>query len=196
MRSTGCATLPGIPPRPPVSSRPRYDAVKRVERWGLLTSTIETIFQGVSLSSILLLMALGLAIVFGLMGVINMAHGELMALGAYTTFVVQGWFTRACARRLRLLLPGGAAGLVPGGGGGGLPARAGRDPVPVRPAAGDAAPHVGREPDDPAGPPALVRRGERRRDVPEVALGRHPRDGRRSSFRTTGSSSSGSPPSR
>jgi urea transport system permease protein len=38
------------------------------------------------------LMALGLAIVFGLMGVINMAHGELMALGAYTTFVTQGWF--------------------------------------------------------------------------------------------------------
>jgi len=68
------------------------EAVKRVERWGLLTSTIETIFQGVSLSSILLLMALGLAIVFGLMGVINMAHGELMALGAYATFVVQGWF--------------------------------------------------------------------------------------------------------
>ena len=37
-------------------------------------------------------MALGLAIVFGLMGVINMAHGELMALGAYATFVMQGWF--------------------------------------------------------------------------------------------------------
>jgi len=67
-------------------------AIKRVERWALLTSAIETIFQGVSLSSILLLMALGLAIVFGLMGVINMAHGELMALGAYATFVVQGWF--------------------------------------------------------------------------------------------------------
>jgi urea transport system permease protein len=67
-------------------------AVKRIERWALLTSAIETIFQGVSLSSILLLMALGLAIVFGLMGVINMAHGELMALGAYATFVVQGWF--------------------------------------------------------------------------------------------------------
>jgi urea transport system permease protein len=67
-------------------------AVKRIERWAILTSTIETIFQGVSLSSILLLMALGLAIVFGLMGVINMAHGELMALGAYATFVVQGWF--------------------------------------------------------------------------------------------------------
>jgi urea transport system permease protein len=69
------------------------ESVKRIERWALLTSTIETIFQGVSLSSILLLMALGLAIVFGLMGVINMAHGELMALGAYATFVVQGWFS-------------------------------------------------------------------------------------------------------
>ncbi len=67
-------------------------AVKRIERWGLLTQAIEIMFQGISLSSILLLMALGLAIVFGLMGVINMAHGELMALGAYATFVVQGWF--------------------------------------------------------------------------------------------------------
>jgi urea transport system permease protein len=68
------------------------EAVKRIERWGLLTQGIQIIFQGVSLGSILLLMALGLAIIFGLMGVINMAHGELMALGAYTTFVTQGWF--------------------------------------------------------------------------------------------------------
>ena len=50
-------------------------------------------------------MALGLAIVFGLMGVINMAHGELMALGAYATFVMQGWFHGlASGRCLRLLL--------------------------------------------------------------------------------------------
>ncbi len=69
-----------------------HEAIKRIERWGLLTQAIEVVFQGLSLSSILLLMALGLAIVFGLMGVINMAHGELMALGAYTTFAVQGWF--------------------------------------------------------------------------------------------------------
>ena len=68
------------------------EAVKRIERWALLTQAIQIVFQGVSLSSILLLMALGLAIIFGLMGVINMAHGELMALGAYTTFVTQGWF--------------------------------------------------------------------------------------------------------
>ena len=43
-------------------------------------------FNGLSLFTILVLMALGLAIVFGLMGVINMAHGELMAMGAYTTY--------------------------------------------------------------------------------------------------------------
>ncbi len=70
-------------------------AVKKIERWTLLTTSLETAFQGASLASILLLMALGLAIVFGLMGVINMAHGELMALGAYTTFVVQNWFREA-----------------------------------------------------------------------------------------------------
>jgi urea transport system permease protein len=67
-------------------------ALKRIERWSLLATAVETAFQGASLASILVLMALGLAIVFGLMGVINMAHGELMALGAYTTFVVQNWF--------------------------------------------------------------------------------------------------------
>nr|WP_306466939.1 urea ABC transporter permease subunit UrtB [Thermoleptolyngbya sichuanensis] len=53
---------------------------------------MDGIFNGVSIGSILLLAALGLAIVFGLMGVINMAHGELMMLGAYTTFVVQNAF--------------------------------------------------------------------------------------------------------
>jgi urea transport system permease protein len=49
-------------------------------------------FAGVSLGSILLLAALGLAITYGLMGVINMAHGELMMIGAYATYVVQGLF--------------------------------------------------------------------------------------------------------
>jgi urea transport system permease protein len=51
-----------------------------------------TIFRGVSLGSILLVVALGLAITFGLMGVINMAHGEMIAIGAYTTYVVQNLF--------------------------------------------------------------------------------------------------------
>src|SRR5574341_731263 len=49
-------------------------------------------FAGVSLGSILLLAALGLAITYGLMGVINMAHGELIMIGAYTSYVVQGLF--------------------------------------------------------------------------------------------------------
>ncbi len=50
------------------------------------------VFQGVSLGSVLLLAAVGLAITFGVMGVINMAHGELVMLGAYTTFAVQEVF--------------------------------------------------------------------------------------------------------
>ena len=50
------------------------------------------VFQGVSLGSILLLAAIGLAITFGVMGVINMAHGEMIMLGAYSTFVVQEAF--------------------------------------------------------------------------------------------------------
>ncbi|WP_431281809.1 urea ABC transporter permease subunit UrtB [Humitalea sp. 24SJ18S-53] len=49
----------------------------------------ETTFQGLSLGSVLLLAALGLAVTFGVMGIINMAHGEFVMLGAYTTFAVQ-----------------------------------------------------------------------------------------------------------
>lgn len=52
------------------------------------------VFSGISLFTILLLMALGLAIIFGLMGVINMAHGELMALGAYVTFMTAWVFEK------------------------------------------------------------------------------------------------------
>jgi urea transport system permease protein len=52
----------------------------------------QSLFNGLSIGSVLLISALGLAIVFGLMGVINLAHGELMMLGAYTTFVVQNIF--------------------------------------------------------------------------------------------------------
>jgi len=53
-----------------------------------------TLFRGISLGSILLIAALGLAITFGLMGVINMAHGELMAVGAYASYCTEGAFTR------------------------------------------------------------------------------------------------------
>lgn len=54
-----------------------------------LAEMSETLFFGLSLGSVLVLSAIGLAITFGVMGVINMAHGELMMLGAYTTYVVQ-----------------------------------------------------------------------------------------------------------
>ncbi len=57
-----------------------------------MTLFFESLFNGVAIGSVLLIAALGLAIVFGLMGVINLAHGELMMLGAYTTYVVQSIF--------------------------------------------------------------------------------------------------------
>jgi urea transport system permease protein len=57
--------------------------------WG---ERLGVLFSGISLGSILLLVALGLAITYGLMGVINMAHGELMMIGAYATYVVQNLF--------------------------------------------------------------------------------------------------------
>ena len=74
------------------AGRAAHDAIERIETWSVWSTAIETIFRGMSLSSILLIMSLGLAVVFGLMGVINMAHGELMMVGAYTTFVVQECF--------------------------------------------------------------------------------------------------------
>lgn len=58
----------------------------------MFISFLDGLFNGLSIGSILLLAALGLAIVFGLMGVINMTHGELMMLGAYTTCLVQRGF--------------------------------------------------------------------------------------------------------
>src|SRR5262249_5875262 len=55
------------------------------ELWG----GAQNVWYGISLGSVLLLAAIGLAITFGVMGIINMAHGEMVMLGAYTTFVVQ-----------------------------------------------------------------------------------------------------------
>jgi urea transport system permease protein len=64
-------------------------AVEGKLAWG---ERLGVVFTGVSLGSILLLVALGLAITYGLMGVINMAHGELMMIGAYATYLVQNLF--------------------------------------------------------------------------------------------------------
>jgi urea transport system permease protein len=61
-------------------------------RYQSLIRFVQNTFAGASAGSILILLALGLSIIFGLMGVINMAHGEFMMVGAFTTFVVSEWF--------------------------------------------------------------------------------------------------------
>ena len=58
-------------------------------------SEVQNVWYGLSYGSVLLLAAIGLAITFGVMGVINMAHGEMVMLGAYTTYVVQLWLRAA-----------------------------------------------------------------------------------------------------
>ncbi len=74
----------------------------------------ENIFFGLSLGSVLLLSAIGLSITFGVMGVINMAHGELMMIGAYVTWVVQQMFPNQIAYSLMIAIPAAfiVAGLV------------------------------------------------------------------------------------
>nr|VFJ52390.1 MAG: amino acid/amide ABC transporter membrane protein 1, HAAT family [Candidatus Kentron sp. FW] len=73
---------------------------------------IETLFFGLSLGSVLLLIAIGLAITFGVMGVINMAHGELMMIGAYTTYITQQLMPNAMEWSLAVAIP--AAFIVAG----------------------------------------------------------------------------------
>lgn len=67
-------------------------AITSIDQRQFFINQIANLFYGLSLGSILLLAALGLAITFGLMGVINMAHGEMLMIGAYSTFVVQNLF--------------------------------------------------------------------------------------------------------
>ena len=70
-----------------------------------LYSGVETLFFGLSLGSVLVLAGIGLAITFGVMGVINMAHGELIMLGAYTTFVMQQLLPQYTGLALILSIP-------------------------------------------------------------------------------------------
>jgi urea transport system permease protein len=67
-------------------------AIGKIESFQSFTGAVQNLFTGLSLGSILILMALGLAIIFGLMGVINMAHGEFMMIGAYATYLIQNGF--------------------------------------------------------------------------------------------------------
>ena len=84
-------------------------ALQAVDRHRTVVDFGGTLFRSLSLGSILIIVALGLAITFGLMGVINMAHGEMIAIGAYTTYVVQNVFANGLA-----LSPFGFSVSVPG----------------------------------------------------------------------------------
>jgi urea transport system permease protein len=96
-------------PRVLAAARKALRAIEgRVQFYGF----VETLFFGLSLGSVLVLAAIGLAITFGVMGVINMAHGELIMLGAYTTYVVQTLMPNHIGASLFVAIP--AAFLVAG----------------------------------------------------------------------------------
>ncbi len=83
--------------KPAIESDPKVreaaaTALKSIETKLAFGEYVGQVFSGISLGSILLLAALGLAITYGVMGVINMAHGELLMVGAYTTYFMQGLF--------------------------------------------------------------------------------------------------------
>ena len=89
-----------------------HRALIEMERRIAIYDVVQTAFFGLSLGSILVLAAIGLSVTFGIMGVINMAHGELMMLGAYTTYVVQQLMPNAIGASLFVAMP--AAFLVAG----------------------------------------------------------------------------------
>ncbi|HXC91682.1 MAG TPA: urea ABC transporter permease subunit UrtB [Stellaceae bacterium] len=87
--------LRGEPNLDPALRHAADAAVEAINRRLQLVGIVANIFEGVSLGSVLLLAAIGLAITFGVMGVINMAHGEMIMLGAYSAFVCQEVFRAA-----------------------------------------------------------------------------------------------------
>jgi len=112
IRALGTATDPQVknlldefryaPDLDPELRKAAGEALASIENRLRLTGLAANLFQGISLGSVLLLAAIGLAITFGVMGVINMAHGEMITLGAYVAFVVQELF--------RTFLPSGVFG--------------------------------------------------------------------------------------
>jgi len=92
-------------------------AMRKIDRWRSFYSGLETLFFGLSLGSVLVLAAIGLAITFGVMGVINMAHGELMMLGAYCAYVMQLLMPRHIGASIVVAVPvafvvAGAVGIL------------------------------------------------------------------------------------
>ncbi len=97
---------------PPQVANEAQSLLDRIEYRLRFMGRVESVFFGLSLGSVLLLAAIGLAITFGVMGVINMAHGELIMLGAYTTWVLQQLMPTMPGVALVLAIP--AAFLVSG----------------------------------------------------------------------------------
>ena len=118
-------------------------SIARHALWGV----VQNVWYGVSAASVLLLAAIGLAITFGVMGVINMAHGEMVMLGAYSTYVVQQapaalvGRTGRCSRLPLAFLVAGAVGIA---------IERFVDPLSLRPPARNAARDLGRVADPPA----------------------------------------------
>jgi urea transport system permease protein len=83
------ALLASLSNQPPAVTAATHAAIAVIDRSLQLWGILQNVYYGLSLGSVLLLAAAGLAITFGVMGVINMAHGEMVMLGAYTTYVVQ-----------------------------------------------------------------------------------------------------------
>ena len=140
--------------RPSVPADVRAAAVAasaKIQSILAIWNTVQNLWYGLSLGSVLLLAAIGLAITFGVMGVINMAHGEMVMIGAYITFVVQELirtrnpalfdYSLAIALPLAFLVSGAVGILI----------ERTHHPLPLRPAAGNAARHLGPVADPAAG---------------------------------------------
>ena len=163
------------------------DSLRGIEgrlAWG---ENIGRVFTGISLGSVLLLAALGLAITYGVMGVINMAHGELLMIGAYSAFATQSvfrakfpayidWYVIAAIPVAFL-----AAAAV------GMLMERLVDPSALRPSARNAARDLGAVADPDPERAHDLRAAERRGRQSVVDVGRHRRCCRTSCCRTTGS---------
>lgn len=89
----------------PILNAQAKKALEHINAKGDFFHLLETIFFGLSMGSVLVLTAIGLAITFGVVGVINMAHGELIMIGAYTTYVVQQLIPRSLGMSLFVAIP-------------------------------------------------------------------------------------------
>ncbi len=131
--------------------RPRRTRSPRSSSTLALWETVQNAWYGLSLGSVLLLAAIGLAITFGVMGVINMAHGEMVMLGAYTTFVVQEIIRTHNPAPVRLFAVHRDSARLPGRRLRRHPDRARHHPLSLRPPARDPARHLGPFADPAAG---------------------------------------------